>query len=109
MEAAARDIPDGDLSATAPPKTGSAGGRVSRARTGFLTWVNETNLLSTGSGPLQWVVGAFAMRDDVPLNFYSDSAHNMDFVSPTNIIALSITHSVTRLAGILFGHGVETG
>jgi iron complex outermembrane receptor protein len=85
------DQTDGDLTATAPPNTGAGGGRVSRARTAFLTWVNEINLLSTGNGPFQWVVGAFAMRDDVPLNFYRDTAHTTDFLSPTTTIVTSVT------------------
>jgi iron complex outermembrane recepter protein len=96
------DQTDGDLTATALPNAGSGGGRVSQARTGFLTWDNEINLLSTGSGPFQWVVGAFALRDDVPLNFYSDAAHTTNFVSPTTTFALSVTHNKSHS---LFGQG----
>ena len=96
------DQTDADLSATAAPNTGPNGGRVTQARTGFQTWVNEVNLLSSGSGPFQWVVGAFAMRDDVSLTFYRDAAHTTEFVSPTTTIALSVTRNKSHS---MFGQG----
>ena len=53
------DQTDGDRTATALPQPPTTNvGRVAYARTGFKTWIHELNLLSTGEGPMQWVVGA---------------------------------------------------
>jgi len=63
-------------------------GRVSQARTDFETQILELNLLSTDDGPMQWVVGAFFMRDDVPVELLRDNYHSTDFVvSNSDIIA----------------------
>jgi iron complex outermembrane receptor protein len=82
-----KDQTDGDRTATAPPRPPASNvGRVSYSRTGFETNVNELNLLSTGAGPLQWVVGAFALDEDVPVTLLRDNNHTTDFVSSTSTI-----------------------
>ncbi len=91
------DQTDGDRTATAlPVPTGTSTnstntriypGRVSNATTEFETFLAEFNLLSTGSGPLQWVVGGFLMDEDVPVTLRRDNRHTTDFVvSNSNII-----------------------
>lgn len=82
-----KDQTDGDRTATAPPRPPpTAVGRVSFARTDFETKVNEINLLSKGEGPLQWVVGAFALDEDVPVTLLRDNNNTRDFVSSTSTI-----------------------
>ena len=84
------DQTDGDRTATALPvpanlPTSSANtrtypGRVSIGDTVFETFIAEFNLLSQGEGPLQWVVGAFMMDEDVPVTLLRDNRHTLDFV-----------------------------
>jgi iron complex outermembrane receptor protein len=82
-----KDQTDGDRTATARPRPPAANvGRVSLARTDFETRVNEVNLLSKGQGPLQWVLGAFALDEDVPVTLLRDNNHVTDFVSSTSTI-----------------------
>lgn len=80
------DQTDGDRSSAT---TGCVRGcRVSRATTDFRTLIGEVNLLSTDSGPFQWVVGAFYMDEEVPVALQRDNNHTLDFVSSnSNIIA----------------------
>ena len=58
-------------------------GRVSRASTDFKTWINEVNLLSTGEGDFQWVVGAFSLSENVPLLQLRDDRNTSDIRSAT--------------------------
>ncbi|HVY80437.1 MAG TPA: TonB-dependent receptor [Steroidobacteraceae bacterium] len=82
-----KDQTDGDRTATAPPRPPATNvGRVSYARTDFETDMYELNLLSKGEGPLQWVVGAFALDEDVPVTLLRDNNHVTDFVSSTSTI-----------------------
>ena len=68
------DQTDGDRTATARPQPPATNvGRVAYARTVFETWLHEVNLLSTGEGPVQWVVGAFYMDEDVPVTLLRDN------------------------------------
>jgi iron complex outermembrane receptor protein len=77
-----KDQTDGDRTTTAPPRPPAANvGRVSYARTEFDTNIYEVNLLSTDDGPLQWVVGAFYLNEDIPLILWRDNTHTLDFVT----------------------------
>jgi len=85
------DQTDGDRTATALPRPPAANvGRVSRATTDFKTLIGEVNLLSTGNGPVQWVVGGFLMDEKVPVTLLRDNNHVTDFVGSTSTI---ITHA----------------
>jgi iron complex outermembrane receptor protein len=85
------DQTDGDRTATALPQPPSSNvGRVSYARTGFKTWLHEANLLSTGEGPLQWVLGAFYMHEGIPVYLLRDNRNTTDFVQSNSTI---ITHA----------------
>jgi iron complex outermembrane receptor protein len=76
------DQTDRDRTATALPRPTGQGG-VSRARTEFNTRIQEINLLSTGSGPFQWVVGAFRMEETIPFINFRDQNNTRFFVAPT--------------------------
>jgi len=92
------DQTDGDRSSTAvpvPANLSTSGtntrlypGRVSNATTEFKTLIGEVNLLSNGSGPFQWVVGAFYMDEEVPVVLQRDNRNTTDFFqSNSDIIA----------------------
>ena len=84
------DQTDGDRTATAlavpanlptsGPNTAAFPGRVSQGDTVFETLIGEVNLLSTGSGPFQWVVGGFIMDESVPVTLLRDNRNTLDFV-----------------------------
>lgn len=82
-----KDQTDGDRTTTALPRplpplpNNTNTGRVSFARTEFDTTIHEINLLSTDDGPLQWVVGAFYLDEDVPVDLLRDNTNTRDFVS----------------------------
>jgi iron complex outermembrane receptor protein len=79
------DLVDGDRTATARPRPPvNAVGRVTQARTEYDTFVNEVNLISTGSGPFQWVIGAFLLDERVPFNNLRDNTSTVNFVAPTS-------------------------
>jgi len=85
------DQTDGDRTATALPQPPNANvGRVAYARTGFKTWIHEANLLSTGEGRVQWVLGAFYMHEGIPVSLLRDNRHTTDFVASNSTI---ITHA----------------
>lgn len=77
-----KDQTDGDRTTTAPPRPPNTNvGRVSYARTEFDTDIYELNVLSTDDGPLQWVIGAFYLDEDIPLILWRDNTHTRDFVT----------------------------
>lgn len=90
------DQTDGDRTATALPvpanlPTSSANtrtfpGRVSNGDTRFKTLIGEVNLLSTGKGPLQWVVGAFVLDETVPVTLLRDNRNVRDVVQSNSSI-----------------------
>lgn len=83
----ARDQVDGDRTATAAPQPPRSNvGRVSYSGTDFLTRINEINLLSSGDGPVQWVVGAFSLDEVTPVFVLRDNNHVVNFVSSTSTI-----------------------
>jgi iron complex outermembrane recepter protein len=92
------DQTDGDRTATAPPQPPTANvGRVSYANTEFDTWIYELNLLSTGDGPVNWVLGAFYMGEDVDVSLLRDNRHTTDFVAANSTI---ITHADNKSQSI---------
>lgn len=103
------DQTDGDRTATAlPVPTGLPAtganrsmypGRVSRASTDFRTLITEVNLLSSGSGPLQWVVGGFYMDEDVPVTLERDNYHTDDFYSSSSDIITLAENTSKSLFG----------
>jgi len=54
------------------------------------------NLLSSGDGPVQWVIGAFYMDEDSPVQVLRDNRNTTDFVqSNSTIIAEAFNKSVS--------------
>ncbi|MFC3068881.1 TonB-dependent receptor [Phenylobacterium soli] len=88
------DLSDGDRSATALPRPPASNtGRLAYTYTGIKTLTHEVNLLSTGDGPVQWVVGVFYMRDKLPVVLYT---YNNDVITrahpPTSTTGI-VTHN----------------
>ena len=103
------DQTDGDRTATALPvpanlPTNGANralypGRVSRGETVFETLIGEVNLLSTGDGPLQWVVGGFLLDETVPVTLLRDNRSVLDFVSSSSDIITSAKNTSYSVFG----------
>jgi iron complex outermembrane receptor protein len=106
MDAENIDQADGDRRSSQtdplpnPPTTGAA--RVGFTEQSFDTRVAELNLLSTGEGKLQWVVGAFYMDETTPVTVFRDQTSNggnpVDFITPvatSRIIAEAINESMS--------------
>jgi iron complex outermembrane recepter protein len=103
------DQTDGDRSSTALPvpanlptsgaNTALYPGRVSNATTEFKTLIGEVNLLSTGSGPFQWVVGAFVLSEDVPVTLLRDNRNTTDFVQSNSDIITAAYNSSKSIFG----------
>src|SRR3569623_525332 len=71
-------------------------GRVSFASTDFRTWINEVNLLSTGKGKLQWVVGAFSLSEDVPLHQLRGDSNTTNITSTTLVRTATKAHNSSQ-------------
>jgi iron complex outermembrane recepter protein len=101
------DVTDGDRTATARPRPPATNvGRIGYARTNDNTLSHELNLLSTGGGALDWIVGAFYLTDKVPLQLlrYNSSTVLRD-TAPTSTIrtvADNKSESVFGQAGYKF-------
>jgi len=98
------DQADGDRTATALPVPAglpaSGGnraiypGRVSQGYNEFDYLTSELNILSTGDSALQWVVGAYYLDEEIPLELYRDNYNTVDFVaSNSDILTLSESQS----------------
>ncbi len=107
FDAQNEDQADGDRTATALPvppnlptntaNTNLYPGRVGLTRQGLETWVSEINLLSMGDAPLQWVIGAFYMDEESPVEVLRDNRNVTDFVQSNSTIdakALNTSASV---------------
>jgi iron complex outermembrane recepter protein len=95
-----RDQTDGDRTATARPQPPAANvGRVAFASTRFVTWIYELNLLSTGEGPVQWVVGAFHLDEHVPVTLLRDNRNTTDFVQSNSTIITEADNKSTSFFG----------
>jgi iron complex outermembrane recepter protein len=64
-----QDQADGDRTSSVPasPASPPQGARIGYALTRINTLINEANLISTGDGPFQWVIGAFWMQENIPV------------------------------------------
>jgi iron complex outermembrane receptor protein len=71
-------------------------GRVSRAETDFKTWISEVNLLSTGKGDLQWVIGAFNLSEDIPLLQLRDDRNTVNITSATLVRTVTEAHNSSK-------------
>jgi iron complex outermembrane receptor protein len=101
IDAETSDQADGDRTATAPSvpanlPTNTANttlfpGRVSFTDQKLRTWVSEINLLSSGDGPAQWVVGGFYLDEESPVSVLRDNRNTVTFVQSNSSI-------ITRLS-----------
>ncbi len=73
------DQSDADRTATAVPPVG----RIALVSIFDDVFIAETNLLSTGSSPFQWVVGAFYLDQEVPLNQKRDQTNTLTYRAST--------------------------
>lgn len=109
LDADNEDQADGDRTATAlpvPPALPTSGtntrlypGRVGLTTQSFETWVTEINLLSTGSGDLQWVVGAFYMDETTPVQVLRDNRNTIDFVTSSSSVSAEAENESKSLFG----------
>jgi len=96
FDAETTDQADGDRTATAepvPPELPTSGantaiypGRIGKTNQELETFVSEVNLLSRGDGPVQWVVGAFYMEEESPVQVWRDNRNTVDFVQSNSTI-----------------------
>ena len=116
------DQADGDRTATAPPippalppNTANSllfPGRVGRTTQTTDSQVTEVNLLTTGDQNLQWVIGAFYMTENIPVQVLRDNRNTTDFVqSNSSIIAEADNESMSGFAdlSIKFAEKWEVG
>ncbi len=99
------DSVDGDRSATALPVPAALPattanktlypGRIGVNGTDIKTLVGEVNLISTGDGPFNWVLGAFFMRDNRDVPLFLDSYHSTNFVASNSTIHTYI-HNISK-------------
>ena len=99
------DAVDGDRTATARPipaglPVNAANRALYPGRTGIngtviKTVVAETNLISTGDGPFNWVAGAFFMRDNLDVPLTLDNYHSTSLVASNTTIKL-FTHNLSK-------------
>lgn len=96
FDAQTSDLADGDRTATSPPvplplPTNTANTTLFPGRVGFTnqeleTFVTEVNLLSRGEGALQWVVGAFYLDEESPVQVYRDNRSTTVFTQSNSTI-----------------------
>jgi len=102
------DQADGDRTDTALPRPGI--GRVGYTKTTFNTDVHEINLIKTSDGPVDWVVGAFLMEEEIPADVLRDNNNTRDFFSSTSTITTLVhnnSKSVFGQANARLGGGNE--
>ncbi len=109
LDAETKDQADGDRTATAlpvPPNRPTKGantaafpGRVGFTTQDLHTWVSEINLLSSGDGPLQWVVGAFYLDEESPVWVLRDNRNTVDFVQSNSSIITELNNTSTSVFG----------
>jgi iron complex outermembrane receptor protein len=96
FDAQTSDQADGDRTASALPvplplPTNTANTTLFPGRIGFTnqeleTFVTEVNLLSQGEGDLQWVVGAFYMDEESPVQVLRDNRSSVTFTQSNSTI-----------------------
>ena len=109
LDATTSDQADGDRTATAlpvPPNRPTNGantalfpGRVSYTTQTLRTWVSELNLLSSGEGSFQWVVGAFYLEEQSPVSVLRDNRNTVDFVQSNSSIVTELSNTSTSVFG----------
>lgn len=109
LDAETKDQADGDRTATALPvpanrptngaNTALFPGRVSFTTQDLRTWVSEINLLSTGEGPVQWVVGAFYLDEESPVWVLRDNRNTVNFVQSNSSIITELNNTSSSLFG----------
>ncbi len=103
LDATTIDQADGDRTATAQAVPGNLPtngantalyrGRVSWTSQELTTWVSELNLLSKGDGPVQWVVGAFYLEEESPVQVLRDNRNTVDFVQSNSSIVTELENT----------------
>jgi iron complex outermembrane receptor protein len=111
FDAETSDQADGDRTATAlavpanlPTSTANTTlypGRVSFTDQKLRTWVSELNLLSSGEGPMQWVVGGFYLDEESPVSVLRDNRNTVRFVQSNSSIVTRLTNRSASLFGQL--------
>lgn len=96
FDAETTDQADGDRTSTAQPvpadlptsgaNTAIYRGRIGKTNQELETFTTEVNLLSRGDGPVQWVVGAFYMEEESPVQVWRDNRNSVDFVQSNSTI-----------------------
>jgi iron complex outermembrane receptor protein len=114
LDADNEDQADGDRTATdlpVPPELPTSGantriypGRIGLTKQSFETWVTEVNLLSTGEGPVQWVVGGFYLDETSPVQVLRDNRSAVDFVQSNSTIAAEAKNTSKSVFGQIDWH-----
>ena len=88
------DVLDADRTAVRPlasPVRGLGG-----AETEYRIWLHELNLLSNNDSALQWIVGAFYLKDDVETRLVGWRGSYVTPVTPLTTNILAQTHSTSK-------------
>jgi iron complex outermembrane receptor protein len=111
LDATTTDQADGDRTATALPvpanrptngaNTATFPGRVSWTTQALRTWVSELNLLSSGEGALQWVLGAFYLDEESPVQVLRDNRNTVDFLQTNSSIGTELANTSKSVFGQL--------
>jgi len=111
LDARNEDQADGDRTATALPvpadrptngaNTALFPGRVGYTSQDLRTWVSEINLLSSGEGRAQWVIGAFYLDEESPVSVLRDNRNTVTFVQSNSSIVTELTNTSRSIFGQL--------
>ena len=109
LDAETTDQADGDRSASAQPvpanlptngaNTALYRGRVGKTKQQLETFVSEVNLLSRGDSPLQWVIGAFYMDEESPVQVWRDNRNTVSMVQSNSTIDTILVNESISLFG----------
>ncbi len=91
------DQADGDRTTTALPRPGT--GRVGYTNTQIDNKIHEVNLISTGNGRVDWVVGGFLLDGRIEANVLRDNNNTVDFVSSTSTIVTEMRSNSKSVFG----------
>ncbi|MGZ8345665.1 MAG: TonB-dependent receptor [Allosphingosinicella sp.] len=89
------DVADGDRTSTTP----NPAARVAFGRTNLKNFINEVNLISTGSGPFNWVLGAFRLDGKVPVTLLRDNNSRVTFNRSNSTIVATADNRSQSLFG----------
>jgi iron complex outermembrane receptor protein len=109
LDAETTDQADGDRSATALPvpanlptngaNTALYRGRVGKTQQQLETFVTEVNLLSRGDAPMQWVIGAFYMEEESPVQVWRDNRNTVEMVQSNSTIDTILNNESISIFG----------